>query len=134
SSYMSISLKQAQTQLQTAHESCEAKKNQYRKLALQEAEFIPFAIEAYGGLSASALNLINEISLFAPHDLSAWSKEIKENRNSAKACASKEVMLLQHYLDIRLLLLHDWCNCILLNLILFVSLFLVLVSLISNYS
>ena len=82
-------IKQAQTQLKTAHDACQLKRSKYTKLAVQHhAEFIPFAIESYGGLSDPALQLIQEISVFASDHLSAWSKEeIVENLNSAIACA-----------------------------------------------
>jgi hypothetical protein len=82
-------IKQAQTQLKTAHDACELKKNKYNKLAIQQqAQFIPFAIETFGGLSESARNLINEIAIFATDHLSAWSREeIIENLNSSIACA-----------------------------------------------
>ena len=82
-------LKQAQTQLRTAHDACESKKNKYKNVSQQhQAEFIPFALESYGGISEAALQLIQEISVFASDHLSAWTKEeIVENLNSAIACA-----------------------------------------------
>ena len=49
--------------------------------------FIPFAVESFGGLSDSATDLINEISVFASEHLSAWSKEeIIDDLTSAIAC------------------------------------------------
>ena len=49
---------------------------------------ITFALESYGGISDSANDLINEISVFASEHLSAWSKEeIIEDLTSAVACA-----------------------------------------------
>ncbi len=82
-------VKQAQTQLRTARDACETKTNKYMKLAQQQsADFIPFALESYGGISDSANDLINEISVFASEHLSAWSKEeIIEDLTSAIACA-----------------------------------------------
>ena len=82
-------LKQAQTQLKVAHDACEFKKNKYNKLSQQhQAEFIPFAVESFRGISESALKLIQEIAIFATDHLSAWSKEeIIENLNSSIACA-----------------------------------------------
>jgi len=82
-------LHKSQTQLKTAHQACEAKKNKYKQLAEQQkAVFIPFAIESFGGLSHSARNLIRTIATFANDHLSAWSKEeIITNINSAIACA-----------------------------------------------
>ena len=82
-------VKQAQTQLKTAHDACENKTNKYMKLAQQQsADFVPFAVESFGGLSDSATDLINEISVFASEHLSAWSKEeIIEDLTSAIACA-----------------------------------------------
>ena len=39
-------IKQAQTQLKTAHDACELKKNKYNKLPIQQqAQFVPFAIQ-----------------------------------------------------------------------------------------
>jgi hypothetical protein len=59
-------LHKSQTQLKTAHQACEAKKSKYKQLAEQQkAEFIPFAIESFGGLSHSARNLIRTIATFA---------------------------------------------------------------------
>ena len=47
-----------------------AKNGKYMKLAQhQDEDFVPFAVESYGGLSTS------EISVFASEHLSAWSKE-----------------------------------------------------------
>jgi hypothetical protein len=82
-------VKQAQTQLKTAQDACETKTNKYMKLAQQQsADFVPFALESYGGISDSANDLINEISVFASEHLSAWSKEeIVEDLTSAIACA-----------------------------------------------
>jgi hypothetical protein len=82
-------VKQAQIQLKTAHDACENKTNKYTKLAQQQsADFVPFAIESFGGLSDSATDLINEISVFASEHLSAWSKEeIVQDLTSAIACA-----------------------------------------------
>ena len=59
------------------------------KLAQQQsADFVPFALESYGGISDSANDLINEISVFASEHLSAWSKEKRiEVLTSAIACA-----------------------------------------------
>lgn len=47
-------------------------------------EFVPFAIETYGGLSDSAITLLNEIAVFASGNLSAWThEEIIQNLHSA---------------------------------------------------
>ena len=82
-------IKQGQTQLKTAHDACEQKRNKYKNVARQQhAEFIPFAIEMYGGLSNSARSLIQQIAVFAADHLSGWSKEeIVENLNSSVAIA-----------------------------------------------
>ena len=82
-------IKQAQTQLKTAHDACENKTTKYIQLAQQHgADFVPFAVESFGGLSDSATDLINEISVFASEHLSAWSKEeIIDDLTSAIACA-----------------------------------------------
>jgi hypothetical protein len=82
-------VKQAQTQLKAAHDACDTKTNKYMKLAQQQsADFVPFALESYGGISDSANDLINEISVFASEHLSAWSKEeIIDDLTSAIACA-----------------------------------------------
>lgn len=82
-------IKQAQTQLKTAKYACDQKIQKYSNLAQQQsADFIPFAIESYGGLSESASSLINEIAVFATEHLSAWSKEeIMTDLTSSIACA-----------------------------------------------
>jgi hypothetical protein len=80
-------LHKSQTQFKTAHQACEAKKSKYKQLAEQQkAEFIPFAIGSFGGLSYSARSLIWTTATFANDHLSAWSKG-KININSVIACA-----------------------------------------------
>jgi hypothetical protein len=80
SPYLSLSLHKPQTQFKTAHQACEAKKSKYKQLAEQQkAEFLPFAIESFGGFCHSARNLIRTIVTFANDYLSAWSKEKKRS-------------------------------------------------------
>src|SRR5258708_18173286 len=84
-----ISNKDKHKLLKTADDACEQKRNKYKNVARQQhAEFIPFAIEMYGGLSNSARSLIQQIAVFAADHLSGWSKEeIVENLNSSVAIA-----------------------------------------------
>ena len=52
-------IKQAQTQLKTAHDACENKTNKYQQLAQQHAaDFIPFAIDSVGGLYTQRVSQI----------------------------------------------------------------------------
>ena len=66
----------AQKQLAVAEHAAQLKIEKYKEMAVEiQAEFVPFAIEAYGGLSSSARRLIRQISVFASDHLSSWSKK-----------------------------------------------------------
>jgi hypothetical protein len=85
-------LHKSQTQLKTAHQAWEAKRSKYKQLAEQQkAEFIPFAIESFGGLSHSARNLIQTIATFATDHLSG-KEDIVTKINSAIVCAVQRVL------------------------------------------
>jgi hypothetical protein len=77
----------AAKQLQTAENAATQKKKKYAQMCENiGANFIPFAIESYGGYSRDALSLIEQIGVFASTHLSAWSKrEIMTNLTAAIA-------------------------------------------------
>jgi hypothetical protein len=61
--------------LATAATAAVAKKKKYSEMSLlQGAEFIPFAMETYGGVHPSYWQLIKEIGTFAVDHESAWGK------------------------------------------------------------
>jgi hypothetical protein len=80
-------VRQAAKQLRTAENAATQKKRKYAEMCENiGANFIPFAIESYGGYSQDALSLIQQIGVFASTHLSAWSKkEIMTNLTAAIA-------------------------------------------------
>jgi len=75
--------------LHTAATAAVAKQNKYQAMSLlQGAQFIPFAMETYGGVHPSCWQLIKEIGTFAVDHESAWSRrEIIDNCLQATAIA-----------------------------------------------
>ena len=95
-------VKQAQTQLKTAQDACETKTNKYMKLAQQQsADFVPFALESYGGISDSANDLINEIYLLANICQHGAKKRLLKILLLLLLVLYNEVMHLLHYLVIK---------------------------------
>jgi hypothetical protein len=78
-----------QKSLITASDAAQSKRNKYRSMAsYQGAQFIPFAIETYGGMEKSVMELLKEIGTFAVDHESAWGrKEIINNCLQAMAIA-----------------------------------------------
>jgi hypothetical protein len=72
-----------------ASEAAQSKRSKYSSMALyQGAQFIPFAMETYGGMEQSCMQLMKEIGTFAVDHESAWSrKEIIDNCLQAIAIA-----------------------------------------------
>src|ERR1700753_1526479 len=93
----------ATQQLAAAHRGEAEKKAKYAAMAkTQQAEFIPFAVETYGGMGKSARKLIKRIASVAQDRLQATSeKEVRQQLEESVAIAvqrgNANIMLAAYY-------------------------------------